>query len=183
MDHKLKKIRNVISTVLAAAVVILAAALVGVRAVGIKTYAVVSGSMEPTYPTGSLLYVKSIDPERLAVGDAVTFMLDEDTVATHRIIEVIPDDEDESVIRFRTKGDANASADGMPVHCKNIIGKPLFAIPYLGYFAHFVQNPPGLYLAIGGAATLIVLVFIPDFSKTDKKCKDKNLPEKNGENF
>lgn len=169
MNRTITKIWNVISSVLVAIVVILAIALIGVRIVGIKTYAVVSGSMEPTYPTGSLLYVKSINAKDLKVGDAVTFMLDENTVATHRIIEIIPDNEDSGVLRFRTQGDANDTPDGTPVHYKNIIGKPIFSIPYLGYFANFVQNPPGLYLAIGVAAVLIVLVFLPDFLNAGKK--------------
>lgn len=174
MRKYVKKIWNTVSSVLVALVVILAIALVGVRVVGIKTYAVISGSMEPTYPTGSLLYVKNIDAKDLKVGDAITFMLDEDTIATHRIIEIIPDEEDGSVIRFRTQGDANDTPDGTPVHNKNIIGKPMFAIPYLGYFAHFVQNPPGLYLAIGFAAILVVLVFLPDFLSDDKMSRDKS---------
>lgn len=178
MKQCVKKIWNIVSTVLVALIVILAIALVGVRIIGIKTYAVVSGSMEPAYPTGSLLYVKSADAQDLKVGDAITFMLDEDTVATHRIIEILPDEEDESVIRFRTQGDANDTADGTPVHCKNIIGKPLFAIPYLGYFAHFVQNPPGLYLAIGFAVILVIPVFLPDLLGDSKKKKDKKLRKK-----
>lgn len=179
MNQTIKKAWNIISSVLVAAVVILAIALVGVRIVGIKTYAVVSGSMEPTYPTGSLLYVKSVKAEDLKVGDSITFMLDKETVATHRIIEIIPDEEDKSVIRFRTQGDANDSPDGTPVHCKNIIGKPVFSIPYLGYFANFVQNPPGIYLSIGAAAVLIVLVFLPDVLDTGKK---KKLGEEGGAN-
>lgn len=174
MKQRIKKIWNVVGLVLVVLVVILAIALVGVRIAGIKTYAVVSGSMEPTYPTGSLLYVKSTDAKDLKVGDAITFMLDEDTVATHRIIEILPDEEDSSILRFRTKGDANDTADGALVHYKNIIGKPVFAIPHLGYFAHFVQNPPGLYLAIGFAAILVVLVFLPDFIRDDKKLCEKD---------
>ena len=180
MSRNLKKLWNVVSRILVALVVLLAIALVGVRLVGIKTYAVVSGSMEPTYPTGSLLYVKSIDIKELKVGDAITFMADEDTVATHRIIEIIPDEEDSSVLRFRTQGDANETADGTPVHYKNIIGKPVFAIPYLGYFAHFVQNPPGLYLAIGFAVVLVLLVFLPDMLGDDE---GKNKKKKSAKSF
>ena len=167
---------NIIGTVFVVLAVILAVALVGVRLVGIRPYAVVSGSMEPVYPTGSLLYVRRVVADTLAVGDAITFMLDEDTVATHRIIEIIPDEE-EGVLRFRTQGDANDTPDGTPVHEKNIIGKPLFAIPYLGYFAHFVQKPPGLYLAIGFAVVLAVLVFLPE----DKKAKDGRSAEGSAE--
>ena len=58
MNRNFKKIWNIISRILVSLVVLLAVALAGVRLVGIKTYAVVSGSMEPTYPTGSLLYVR-----------------------------------------------------------------------------------------------------------------------------
>lgn len=172
MKQSVRKVWNIVSTVLVVLVVLLAVALVGVRLVGIRTYAVVSGSMEPTYPTGSLLYVKSADASELQVGDAITFMVDEDTVATHRIIEILPDEEDSSVLRFRTQGDANDTPDGTPVHYKNIIGKPVFSVPYLGYVAHFVQNPPGLYLTIGAAAILVVLVFLPDLFKEEKKKQD-----------
>lgn len=109
MNQSFKKIWNVISTVLVVLVVLLAVALVGVRLVGIKTYAVISGSMEPTYPTGSLLYVKSVNAQELRVGDAITFMLDEDTVATHRIIEIIPDDEDKAYLGGETTNERKES--------------------------------------------------------------------------
>lgn len=175
MRKRIKKILNVIGSVLVAAVLLLAAVSVGVRVVGIRTYAVVSGSMEPTYPTGSLLYVKSVDAEDLKVGDAITFYADEDTVATHRITEIIPDEEDGGVLRFRTRGDANDTEDGAPVHSKNIIGEPLFAVPYLGYFAHFVQKPPGLYLAIGLVCISAVLAFLPDFSGDKKRRGERSL--------
>lgn len=165
----MKKVLNVITSVFVGMVVVLVLALVGVRLLGIQTYVVLSGSMEPTYPTGSLLYVKHIDTNELKVGDPITFMVDEDTVATHRIIEIIPDDEDSSILRFRTQGDANDSPDGTAVHYKNVIGKPILCIPYMGYVANFVQNPPGKYLAIGAAAILIVLVFLPDLIKEDDK--------------
>lgn len=165
----MKKVLNVITSVFVGMVVVLVLALVGVRLLGIQTYVVLSGSMEPTYPTGSLLYVKHIDTNELKVGDPITFMVDEDTVATHRIIEILPDEEDSSILRFRTQGDANDSPDGTAVHYKNVIGKPILCIPYMGYVANFVQNPPGKYLAIGAAAILIVLVFLPDLIKEDEK--------------
>ena len=102
----------------------------------------------------------------------------EDTVATHRIIEILPDEEDSSVLRFRTQGDANDAPDGTPVHYKNVIGKPVFSVPYLGYFANFVQNPPGLYFAIGFAVVLVLLVFLPDLlDDSGKKGKGKGAGE------
>ena len=168
----MKKIINYISTVLVAIVVILAIMLVGVRLVGIQPYTVLSGSMEPTYHTGSLIYVKSVDPFELEDGDVITFMLDEDTIATHRIVDVVPDDEDPGVVRFQTKGDANDAVDGSLVHYKNVIGSPIFTIPYMGYFANFVQTPPGLYVAIAAGIFILLLAFLPDMFD-DEKDKEK----------
>lgn len=163
-----KKILNAIGTVGVIIVLILTILLVGVRLIGLHPYTVLSGSMEPTYHTGSLIYVKSVDPFELKSGDVITFMLDEETLATHRIVEVVPDAEDPSTVRFVTKGDANDFEDGSMVHYKNVVGTPIFTIPYLGYLATFVQNPPGLYVAIAFCAFLVLLAFLPDFFEEDK---------------
>jgi len=168
---------NVFTTVLVAVVVVLAATLAGVRLTGLQVFTVLSGSMEPVYHVGALIYVKSIDPAELVVGDDITFLLDEDTVATHRIIEVVPDENDPSTLRFRTQGVANEHEDGSLVHYKNVIGKPVFTIPLLGYVANYIQNPPGMYMAIAGGAILILLVFLPDlFSSEDEEEEEKKKP-------
>ncbi|MFW5617797.1 MAG: signal peptidase I [Prevotella pectinovora] len=172
MNNSLKKIWNVISSILVALVVLLALLLVGARVVGLQVFTVLSGSMEPTYHTGSLIYVKKVDPYTIKEGQPITFMLDENTVATHRVVGIVPDEEDPTVIRFRTKGDANDAEDGGLVHYKNVIGTPVFTIPKLGYLANYVQHPPGMYVAISAGAVLLLLVFIPDiFADDDKKKK------------
>ena len=91
MSKTIKKAWNWLSGVLVTIVVLLAIALVGVRLVGLKPFVVLSGSMEPEYHVGSLIYVKSVDYKTLQVGDDITYMLDKDTVVTHRIIEVLVD--------------------------------------------------------------------------------------------
>ena len=174
MGKTVKKIWNIVTSVIVALVILLAIALVGVRLVGLQVFAVLSGSMEPTYHTGSLIYVKAVDYRDLEAGDVITFMLDEDTVATHRIVEVVADETDPAVLRFRTKGDANDAVDGGLVHFKNVIGSPVFTIPGLGYAANYIQNPPGTYIAISAGAILLLLVFIPDIFADDKdKKQDK----------
>ena len=94
MGKTIKKIWNIITNIIVVLAVILAVALVGVRLVGLQVFTVLSGSMEPTYHVGSLIYVKDVDYKELEAGDVITFMLDEDTVATHRITEVVPDEEE-----------------------------------------------------------------------------------------
>ncbi len=182
MKGKVKKTWNVITTVLVALVVLLALLLGGARLLGLQVYTVLSGSMEPTYHTGSLIYVRKVDPFTIEAGTPITFMLDEDTIATHRVVEVVPDEEDSSVVRFRTKGDANDSVDGGLVHYKNVIGTPVFSIPYLGYVADYIQNPPGTYVAVSGGAILLLLVFLPDiFADDGKKKKDKQSDDPSDE--
>jgi len=175
MNKTVKKVWNIVSGVIVAIIVVAAILLVGVRLIGLQVFTVLSGSMEPEYPTGSLIYVKPIKSEEarknLQPGDVITFMLSGDTVATHRIVAPVPDEEDPSIIRYRTKGDANDAEDGTMVHYMNIIGKPIFKIPYLGYVSSYIQNPPGTYVAISAGAILILIVFLPDLLGPDEKKK------------
>ena len=185
MMKTIGKVWNVITTLLVTVVIILALLLAGVRFIGFQVFTVLSGSMEPAYHTGSLIYVKEVDYRDLGEGDVITFMLNEDTVATHRIVGVVPDENDPTVLRYRTKGDANDAEDGSLVHYKNVIGSPVFTIPYLGYVANYIQNPPGTYIAMSGGAILMILVFLPDLLGSDEKeekkpaeTKKKSAPKK-----
>ena len=182
---RVKKIWNTVSTVLVVLIVILAILLAGVRLVGLKPFVVLSGSMEPEYPTGSLIYVKKVDPFTLKEKDVITFMLNKDTVATHRVVGIVPDDEDPAVIRFRTKGDANDFEDGTLVHYRNVIGTPVLAIPLLGYFSNYISHPPGIFIAIMGLAIVLLLMFVPDIMKAadkeDKRAAAKRAAEEQKE--
>ena len=167
MNRSVKKIWNVISTVLVVIVVVVALLLVGARLFGLQVYAVLSGSMEPTYHVGSVIYVEPVDPSEIQVGDPITFVMNEElTVATHRVVRI-----DAENRHFYTKGDANENPDAAPVHFNNLLGKPVFTIPYLGYISSYVQSPPGMYYAIAVGVLLLVLVFVPDMLDGGKKKK------------
>lgn len=156
-----------ISTVLVVIVVVVALLLVGARLFGLQVYAVLSGSMEPTYHVGSVIYVEPVDPSEIQVGDPITFVMNEElTVATHRVVRI-----DAENSHFYTKGDANENLDAAPVHFNNLLGKPVFTIPYLGYISSYVQSPPGMYYAIAVGVLLLVLVFVPDMLDGGKKKK------------
>lgn len=158
MPKKLKKIWDTVTTVLVVLVVIFAIFLMGSRLVGLQVFNVISGSMEPTYSVGDLLYVKTVDPDSVKVGDPITFVLNEDlVVATHRVVGI-----DSENRRFTTKGDANETEDASPVHFNNLVGVPVFSVPMLGYVSAFIQKPPGLYYAIAFGVLLLAAVFLPD---------------------
>lgn len=184
MNKTFKKIWNIFTNTLVILALALVMALVGVRLFGLQVFTVLSGSMEPTYHTGSLIYVKKVDPFALQAGDVITYLMDADTVATHRVMGIVPDEDDPGVIRFRTKGDANDVEDATLVHYANVVGTPVFTIPKLGFLVNYVQNPPGRYVAISVAALLLCLVFLPDIfeedsNKEQKPAKDKSRRKKN----
>ena len=169
----LKKAWDIISTILVILVVLFAVLLVGARLIGLNVYTVISGSMEPTYSVGDLIYVKEVAPESIKPGDPITFVLNEDlVVATHRVVAVDAENQ-----RFTTKGDANEVEDAAPVHFNNLIGKPVFSIPILGYASNWVQNPPGIYIAVVGGLILLLAVFLPDIVAGFRKKEPENVEE------
>lgn len=172
MNQTIRKVWNGFSTLLVALVVLLAALLWGPRLVGMDVFTVLSGSMEPAYHTGGCVYVKETDPQKLEVGDVVTFRLSGNTIATHRIIEV---SEENGTRSFRTKGDANEEADNSLLTPDRIIGKVVFGLPYLGFLAAYIQSKSGRYAAIAAGALILLIVFIPDllFPETKEKETEK----------
>lgn len=177
MKQTIKTIWNAISTAMVCIVVIFAILLVGVKLVGLDVFIVLSGSMEPEYHTGSVIYVKKIDdPSDLKVKDVITFRLSEDTIATHRIIELV---EEDGQIKYRTKGDANEVEDAALVTQSQLVGTPVFTIPLLGYVVSYIQKPPGLYVAVSVGAVMLLVLLLPDIlfgDDDDKKKKQKEQP-------
>lgn len=196
-----RKIWNTITTVVVVLVVVLAIALVGVRLVGLTPLTVLSGSMEPTYHVGSLIYVQKVDPAEITVGMPITFVLNDDLmVATHRVVGVkkiestmkavvtedmqpVLDEDgkavyarvalDEPSYYFTTKGDANNVEDGSPVYYKNVVGTPVFTVPYLGYLSSWLQTKKGMVMGACIAAMILILTFVPDIiKKMDDKPKE-----------
>ena len=166
----MKKIWNVVTWSLVTVAVIFAVLLVGVRLFGIQVFSVVSGSMEPNIPVGSLIYVQKVDPAEVQPGDVITYVLSNNMPSTHRVVRVDAENQ-----HFYTKGDANEAEDGAPVHFNNLIGKPVFTIPKLGYVAHYIQHPPGMYVAIAAGALILLLVFLPDLFAEEKKQGGKRV--------
>jgi signal peptidase len=168
----IKSIIDILSTIIVAVVVVFAVFLLGARLFGLQVFNVLTGSMSGTYNVGDLIYVKSVDTSEIQVGDPITFIKEDGTIVTHRVVGI---DKDKQC--FQTKGDVNKSYDEDPVHFKNCIGKPVFSIPLLGYVSGFIQKPPGMYIAIALGVVFAVLIFLPD-----SLFKKKNPAAVGGEN-
>ena len=173
MNKSTKFILKLISNLIVIIAVALAILLVGLKFTGLQIYTVISGSMEPTYHVGSLIYVKKVDPSTLKIKDPITFELSDKTIATHRIVEIVKDEENPNIYKFRTKGDANEDVDANLVEPNKVLGKALFTVPYLGYLATYIQSYPGNMVAICTAIALLIVVIIIDMLIDDKKEPEK----------
>lgn len=173
-----KKVWNFIAYTLIVIALILAFLLAGMRVFGYGIYAVQSQSMEPTLDLGSVVYVdeRGLDVSQLKEGDVITYMLNEEKLATHRITQVIPSSPKYGGVEFKTKGDhPDSHEDYGTVLGVNVLGEVKFSIPYLGYLAAYIQEPPGLYVAISVGAILLLLIFLPDLIFESEEDKQKRL--------
>ena len=169
----LRTLLSAISTLLVITVVALAILLVGVRLVGLTPYTVLSGSMEPAYHVGSLIYVRPIDAQDIEVGTPLTFTVsDGSLVATHRVVEII---EENGETLYITKGDANDVTDP-PLKYSRVIGSPVFSIPFLGYFSTWLQSGAGVIAGIALAAMLLLTSLLTELLPGDGK-PAQPLPE------
>ena len=176
----MKKTIEILTTSLLVLVVILAMLLVGVRLFGLAPYTVLSGSMEPNFHVGSLIYVSEAEPSELEVGDPITYTLENGTVVTHRIVEILGDPDSPSA-SYMVKGDANKDIDGTPVPYSRVIGEAVFHIPLLGYLSYYLHTPLGIVLAAAVIVLLIMLTFLPDLIKSlleDEKREEAAQEEK-----
>lgn len=122
-----------------------------------KALNVRSGSMEPSIPTGSVIYTRPVsDPSELKAGDVITFE-EGDFLITHRIQEV---DQRDGELFFVTKGDANEERDLEPVNQDRVEGRVSLVVPYLGYLIDRLNKIPGILLLVLIPAALLVYLEI-----------------------
>ncbi|WP_066256869.1 signal peptidase I SipW [Neobacillus drentensis] len=144
---------------------------------GYQLKTVLSGSMEPTFKTGSIIAVKPIsDTTNLKEKDIVTFMEQDQKIVTHRIIKVIKQGDQ---VLYQTKGDNNEDADVNPIMSQNVVAKYTgFTIPLLGYLIDFAKSSKGM------AALLItpgVLLLFYSVITILKALKELDKPKKESE--
>ena len=98
---------------------------------GYRFYVVMSGSMLPNIPVGSVVLVDTNETD-YGIGDIITYQRNGEVI-THRIHDVKGED-------IFTKGDANQSVDTATILHQNIIGKYLYYVPILGYVIVYLKQ-------------------------------------------
>ncbi len=137
---------------------------------GYKPFIVLSGSMETEIYKGDLVIVKNILPETLQVNDIIAFRDAEDTVTTHRIIDIV---NKEGVNYFITKGDNNNTQDQNLVEYSDVEGKYVLRIPGIGSIMNSLAKPTTILIVLMG----ITLIFVIGFTISSKKQRDLEKAE------
>lgn len=145
---------------------------------GFRFFSVISGSMEPTIPTGAVIMVDSVDADQLKVDDVITYQKQnqetgEQSIVTHRINSInnyqrVQEIKDEAtgevstqtveVFELTTKGDANQEADGYVVYPGEVLGVYQWHVPKLGYLVNFIQSAKG-FIAVVVIPALILIIW------------------------
>ena len=119
---------------------------------------VLTESMQSEIPKGSLVIAQQVDPETLQIGDDITYMANQTTSVTHRIIGIIEDYEGTGQRAFQTQGTMNDQPDKQLVPAINVVGKVVFHSETLGVVASFIGSYwPLLLFAL---AVVFVLIYV-----------------------
>lgn len=123
---------------------------------------VLSGSMEPTFKTGSIIYYTKVSKEELKENDVITFKIEGDKFVSHRIVSINDD-------LIETKGDANNSSDPNKIRFEDIEGKDAsINIPYVGYYIHFINSNVVIVII------LAVIILVSEFLLSNTEAFDIN---------
>lgn len=145
---------NRTGNILLVIVILLCIPLTLPRIFGLTVYTVVSGSMEPAIPVGSLVYVKEVEAAEIQEGEIIAFYSASDSgaVITHRVVK-------NQIVsgKFITKGDANETEDAMPIDYNLLVGKVVLRVPVLGKILSILVTPIG---KIGAACAVMLGVVL-----------------------
>lgn len=166
----LKKVAGVVETIVLIALLALTIFFIISRIFGMEPMVVLSGSMEPTIKTGSIIFTNpNYDYEDVKIGDVVVFQNQEtDMKVVHRVIEKNPDGEG-----YITKGDNNENADGVTVTEQTLVGSEMLTIPFLGYAVNVLNNQYAKFAICFVVLFLVIDVIITNVNGRRKESKDE----------
>jgi len=132
-------------------------------------YTVLTSSMTPSYPAGTLVIVKPTDVQQIHIGDVITYQIESNqpAVVTHRVIQIVEPTTPSGTDSFITKGDANSLPDAKPVQPVQVRGVVWYAVPFIGWVNNVVNGDARsvivpivagalfLYAGFMGASTLV----------------------------
>jgi signal peptidase len=146
----------VVWLLLLSSLAVLTAAVLVPRIGGATPYAVLTGSMRPDFPPGTLVVAAPVDPHDVGIGDVITYQLrsGRPEVVTHRVIAVRTTLD--GALELQTQGDANDVADEEWVRPEQVRGRLWYAVPHLGRINNVLNGDQRQLLVYAAAAGLVL---------------------------
>lgn len=140
--------------------------IVGGRTLGVQTFTVLSGSMEPAIATGDLVLGRTVQAREVRVGDVVSFRSPTDErLITHRVVGMQARGRS---IAFMTMGDANTGHEEWAIPESGSVGRITARVPGLGHLANRAGSPLGRMLLIGLVPVLLGLSLLRHIWRTEE---------------
>lgn len=171
----MKILKNIVFW-LATTLVVIAIALVALPMIGGLEYlTIISGSMEPEIPVGSLIFIEEVRPQDIEIGDVVTFSTSGEITVTHKVIgyELSQD-------ALITHGVGNADGVNEITPFKSVVGRVVFSVPVIGRVFLFISTSRGKVIAVTFVVALYILSVIFETIGSDSS-EDEEDPEDTGE--
>lgn len=140
---------------------------------GLKAYIITTDSMKPHINSGDVIIISKVSEENLKVGDVITFKKDEEVI-THRIIKINKSEENDYI----TKGDNNNIEDQKSISYKDIEGRKVLRIPFLGKIIMKLQDEVYIIILIIIALVLYLKTQITEDKHKMRREKKKKEDEK-----
>lgn len=155
--------RRLVPRLVVLALLAVAATMFVPPVLGLDRYVITGGSMSGTYDFGSVVFAKTVPVKELEKGDVITYAppagKSPDELVTHRIVGIRKDKSGE--LSFRTKGDANKSADPWTFTLDSSEqSRVVHSLPYVGYGLIVLSHPVFRVLVLGLPALLIGLLLV-----------------------
>ena len=154
---------NILGWLILLSVIVACGAVTVPKLFGYETYEIISGSMEPAIPVGSLVFVQPIAPEDAQPGEIVAY-LSGDSVVVHRV-------QKNQLVEGQliTKGDANAEEDINPVSYGAVIGRVRLHVPVAGSLMTACSSMLGKVYMIAFAACGVMLNMVAGRMRAHRK--------------
>lgn len=136
---------------------VLALAVLVPRAAGATPYTILTGSMQPGLPPGTLIVVQPVeDLSEVGIGTVITYQLrsGQPEVVTHRVVAVRTTLDGE--FQLQTQGDANSVPDERWVRPEQVRGQLWYSVPQLGRLNVLLEGNERQLLVYGAAAALVL---------------------------
>ena len=149
------------------------------RVAGATPYTILTGSMRPSMPPGTLVVVRPVEADDVRVGDVLTYQLrsGDPEVVTHRVVSVGVDGDGDRV--FRTQGDANDIADEAWVKPVQVKGVLWYDVPHLGRVTNLLngaQRQLVLTVVVGSLLAYAAYMFGSDLRDRRRRWAPVSLP-------